>query len=106
MVRVFCEDSVGIDRALLPNVWINVPGLKQGARVRVLFEDRTITASDGGFRDDFVGTDTYGQEAGGVVGDLFGYVKDEDRELARMMPSGYGYNYGPTAVHIYEIEHD
>ncbi len=106
VVRVFCEDSVGIDRALLPKVRVNVPGLKKGAKVRVLFEDRVIVADDGGFFDNFEGIDTYGQEAGGVIGDLFGFVKDEDRELARMIPSGYGYNYGPTAVHIYEIEHE
>jgi hypothetical protein len=104
VVRVFCEDTVGIDRALLPKVRVNVPGLKKGTLVRVLFEDRSIVADEGGFWDDFVGVDTYGHEAGGVVGDLFGYVKDEDRELPRMLPSGYGYSYGPTAVHIYEIE--
>jgi hypothetical protein len=103
-VRVFCEDSVGIDRALLPQVRMIVPGLKKGTPVRCLFEDRVILADKGGFHDDFVGVDTYGYEAGGVVGDMFGYVKDEDRELPRMIPSGYGYSYGPTAVHIYEIE--
>jgi hypothetical protein len=106
VVRVFCEDTVGIDRALLPKVRVNVAGLKKGAQVRVLFEDRVLTADEGGFWDDFTGVDTYGHEAGGVAGDLFGFVKDEDRELPRMMPSGYGYSYGPTAVHIYEIEHD
>jgi hypothetical protein len=105
VVRVFCEDTVGIDRALLPKVRVNVPGLKKGSPVRCLFEDRVILADDGGFWDDFVGVDTYGHEAGGIAGDMFGYVKDEDRELPRMMPGGYGYTYGPTAVHIYEIEH-
>jgi arylsulfatase A-like enzyme len=69
--------------------------------VRVLFEGRTIVADKGGFMDNFVGVDTYGYESGGVVGDMFGYVKDEDRELPRLMPSGYGYTYGPTAVHIF-----
>ena len=106
VVRVFCEDSVGIDRALLGKVRVNVPGLKKGTVVKVLFEDRTITAEDGGFFDNMEGTDTYGYEGGGVVGDLFGFVKDEDRELARMMPSGYGYTYGPTAVRVYEITHE
>lgn len=102
-VRVFCEDSVGIARALLAQVRVNVPGLKVGTKVRVVFEERTITAEDGGFSDNFEGVDTYGYEAGGVVGDMFGYVKDEDRELPRLIPSGYGYTYGPTAVHIYEV---
>lgn len=103
VVRIFCEDTVGIDRSLLPNVRVNVPGLKKGTRIRVLFEDRVIVAGDGNFEDNFVGIDTYGHEDGGVVGDMFGFVKDEDRELPRMIPSGYGYNYGSTAVHIYEI---
>ena len=106
VVRVFCEDTVGIDRALLKQVRVRVPGLKKGTKVRALFEDRVIVADEGGFVDDFEGVDTYGYEAGGVIGDLFGFIKDEDRELPRMIPSGYGYNYGPTAVHIYEIEHD
>jgi len=102
-VRVFCEDTIGIDRALLSKVRINVPGLKAGSNVNVLFENRTITAEDGGFTDNFDGVDTYGYESGGVQGDLLGYVKDPDRELPRLMPSGTGYDYGPTAVHIYEI---
>jgi hypothetical protein len=106
VVRVFCEDSVGIDRTLLSKVRVNVPGLKKGTPVKVLFEDRTIIADDGGFFDNMEGTDTYGYEAGGIAGDLFGFVTDEDRELPRMMPSGYGYSYGPTAVRIYEIAHE
>ena len=105
VARVFCEDTVGIDRALLPSVRIHVPGLHAGTEVKALFEQRTIRAEDGYFVDDFVGTDTYGYEAYAPEGDMFGYVKDPDRELPRMMPSGYGYNYGPTSVHIYEIEH-
>lgn len=102
-VRVFCDDSVGIDRALLGKVKITVPGLKKGTKIKPLFEDRELTADDGFFTDDFTGVDTYGYEAGGVEGDLLGYVKDPNRELPRMMPSGYGYNYGPTTVRIYEI---
>ena len=65
---------------------------------------RTITAEDGSFTDNLDGVDSYGFEAGAVVGDMFGYVKDDNRDLPRMMPSGYGYSYGPTAVRIYEIE--
>ena len=106
VVRVFCEDTVGIDRELLSAVRVQVPGLKAGAKVRVLFEQRELTADEeGAFVDDFQGVDTYGYEAGGVQGDLFGFVRDEDREIPLMMPSGYGYTYGPTAVRIYEIEH-
>ncbi|MCC7191157.1 MAG: hypothetical protein IT444_00120 [Phycisphaeraceae bacterium] len=104
VVRVFCEDSVGIDRALLAKVRINIPGLKKGTKIRPLFENRELTAEDGFFTDDFTGVDTYGYEAGGVEGDMLGFVKDPNRELPRMMPSGYGYSYGPTAVRIYEIK--
>ena len=103
VVRNFCEDSVGIDRAELAKVKINVPGLKKGTKVKVLFEDRTITADEGGFHDNFEGIDTYGYEGDAVEGDLLGFVRDEDRQVVQMMPSGYGYKYGPTAVHIYEI---
>jgi len=100
---MLCDDSVGIDRALLDEVRFEVEGLKPGARIRVLFEAREIAASDGYFVDNFQGTDTYGLEWQGVTGDNFGYIKDEARDLVNVMPSGYGYNYGPTAVHIYEI---
>ncbi|MBI3922324.1 MAG: hypothetical protein HY318_12965 [Armatimonadetes bacterium] len=104
IVRVFCEDTVGIDRSLLGKVRVEVPGLRPGTPIRALFEDRALISDDDGFSDDFVGVDTYGYEAGGVAGDMFGYVKDENRDLPRMIPSGYGYTYGPTQVHIYEIE--
>lgn len=104
VVRVFCEDTVGIDRALLADVQIKVPGLRAGSKVKVLFEDRHIVAGDGGFSDNFEGIDTYGYEGDAVEGDMLGFVTDEDRQVVQMMPSGYGYKYGPTAVHIYEIE--
>jgi len=102
VIRVFCEDTVGIDRSLLSSVRISIPGLKAGKKVKVLFEDRTIIAGDGGFTDDFQGVDTYGYESDGVIGDMFGFIKDPNRELNSMIPSGTGYSYGPTAVHIYE----
>lgn len=59
---------------------IYVAGLKEGARVRVLFEDRTIVAQDGYFVDNFRGADLY-QRHGGT--------------------SGYG--NVPVALHLYEI---
>ena len=105
VARIFCEDSVGIDRRQLAQVRIQVPGLPAGTPVKALFEDRQISSQGDGFVDNFEGVDTYGYEAGGVEGDMFGYVKDPNRELPRMMPSGYGYRYGPTQVHIYEIAH-
>lgn len=103
VVRNFCEDTVGIDRAELASVKIQVPGLKKGSKIKVLFEDRSITADDGLFQDNFDGIDTYAYEGDAVEGDMLGFVRDEDRQVVQMMPSGYGYKYGPTAVHIYEI---
>ena len=103
VIRVFCEDTTGIDRALLSGVTVNVPGLKAGAKIKVLFEERTIVAQDGKFTDDFQGKNVYGFESDGVVGDLFGFIKDPNRELNTMIPSGTGYDYGPASVHIYEI---
>lgn len=104
VVHVFNEDSVGIDRDLLKAVRFNVPGLKKGTKVTALFEGREITAEDGYFTDNMEGVDSYGYEGSAVEGDMFGFVKDPNRELARMLPSGYGYKYGPTAVRIYEFK--
>ncbi len=58
-----------------------MPGLKPGTPVRVLFEDRTLTAEDGAFIDDFRGQDLY-QRYGGEH-------------------SGYG--NAPVALHAYEL---
>lgn len=60
---------------------ITVAGLKKGAVVRVLFEDRIIIAEDGYFSDDFSGSDLY-QRYGGER-------------------SGYG--NAPVAMHVYEV---
>ncbi|MCE9592466.1 MAG: hypothetical protein K8S99_18320 [Planctomycetes bacterium] len=104
VVRVFCEDTVGIDRALLKSVRFNVAGLKKGTKIRSLFDEREITAEEGYFTDNMEGVDTYGFEGSAVEGDMLGFVKDPNRELPRMMPSGYGYKYGPTSVRIYEFK--
>ena len=73
-------DSLTLLPPWLAKTKITVPGLKAGAKVRVLFEDREITAKDGYFLDDFRGEDLY-QRFGG--------------------PNGYG--IGPVALHVYEI---
>ena len=59
---------------------ITVAGLKAGTPVRVVFEDRTLTTSEGYFTDDFRGADLY-QRHGGA--------------------SGYG--IAPVAFHVYEV---
>lgn len=65
----------------LEKVKVSVAGLKTGTKVRVLFEDREVTAEDGYFEDDFRGADLY-QRYGGER-------------------SGYGNS--PVAVHVYEV---
>ena len=57
-------------------------GSGQGAWVRVLFEDRALTAADGSFVDDFRGRDLYQRFDGGPM---------------------LGYGDAPVALHLYEI---
>jgi len=108
-IVVFSEDAMGIPPEELERVTIRVPGVPDGTRVRVLFEDRTLTVRDGAFVDDFTGAPAYGREWGGVEGDSFAYMpdraRDEMRELVSLLPSGYGYDYndGRACVHVYEI---
>ena len=75
-------DSIELPAEALEKVTIRVPGLKAGTKVRVLFEDREITAADGVFTDDFRGFDWYQRHGGGF---------------------GAGYGPAPVAVHLYEI---
>jgi hypothetical protein len=75
-------DSVGPAPESLKQVRIHVAGLKAGTPIRVLFEDRTLTAQDGFFVDDFRGADLYQRYGGGY---------------------GVGYGNGPVALHLYEI---
>ena len=57
-------DALALPADRLAHVRVGVPGLKQGTRVRVLFEDRELSAEDGGFVDDFRGVDLYRAMAG------------------------------------------
>jgi hypothetical protein len=61
---------------------ITLGGLRAGSRVRVLFEDRELTAADGHFVDDFRGRDLYQRFGGGPT---------------------LGYGDAPVALHVYEI---
>lgn len=72
-------DTVGPPPEQLEKVRIAVAGLKAGAKVRVLWEDRELTAADGQFIDDFRGRDLY-QRFGGL-----------------------GYGSEPVALHVYEV---
>jgi len=72
-------DFVGQPPEQLARTSIRVAGLKAGTKVRVLFEDRELTAGDGHFVDDFRGQDLY-QRLGGL-----------------------GYGSEPVALHLYEI---
>lgn len=75
-------DALTLPPAQLAKTKIYVAGLKAGTKVRVLFEDRELTAADGHFTDDFRGEDVY-QRFGGDFG------------------SGYG--SAPVALHLYEM---
>lgn len=74
-------DSLVLPSEQLEKTKIHVAGLKPGTKVRVLFEDRELTAADGHFIDDFRGEDVY-QRFGGDF--------------------GAGYGSAPTALHLYE----
>jgi hypothetical protein len=78
---VFGDDEDRPTAKQLEKVKISVAGLKKGTKVRLVFEDREITAEDGYFVDDFRGEDLY-QRYGGER-------------------SGYG--NAPVALHIYEV---
>src|SRR5204862_5463289 len=79
---VLWGDAIGLPAEQLAKTKFSIAGLKAGTKVRVLFEDRELTAADDQFSDDFRGQDLY-QRFGG----------------------GYGVGYGdvPVAVHIYEV---
>jgi len=76
-------DQLGASPDALATTKITVPGLRAGAKVKVLFEDREITAGNGFFEDDFRGRDLYERFGGGL--------------------NGSGYGDTPVALHVYEI---
>jgi hypothetical protein len=80
--QVVWGDTVELPPDQLAKVKVHVAGLKQGTRVRVLFEDREITAADGYFIDDFRGQDLYQRYGGGP---------------------GTGYGDAPVALRLYEV---
>jgi hypothetical protein len=76
------SDEIQPSPERLARTKISVDGLKPGTRVRVLFEDRELTAGDGYFVDDFQGRDLYQRFGGGPMA---------------------GYGEAPVALHIYEV---
>lgn len=79
---IILGDSVERSQEDLAKVKINVEGLAAGAKVKVLFEDRELTAAAGYFLDDFRGQDLYQRYGGGF---------------------GTGYGDAPVALHLYEV---
>jgi hypothetical protein len=77
---VLWGDRLGESPERLTHVQIRIVGLPKGAKVRVLFEDRSVIAADGYFEDDFRGEDLY-QRYGGAD----------------------GYGDTPVALHLYEV---
>jgi len=80
---VLFGDSVELPPSQLAGTRISVAGMTEGMPIKVLFEDRTISGSEGYFTDDFRGKDLY-QRFGGDF--------------------GLGYGAAPVALHIYEID--
>lgn len=81
--QVIWGDNVEHPPEALATTNIQVAGLKKGTKIRVLFEDRHLTADEGFFTDDFRGQDLYQRFGGGY---------------------GIGYGNGPVALHLYEID--
>ena len=65
---VFGDNEDRVEPVALEKVKVSVAGLKKGIQVRVLFEDREITADDGFFVDDFRGIDLYQRYGGERTG--------------------------------------
>ncbi len=82
-VHIIWGDAVGPAPKDLGAVRIEVPGLKEGTRIKVGFEDRDLVAGPGYFIDDFRGEDLYQRFGGGF---------------------GPGYGDEPVAFHLYEIK--
>jgi hypothetical protein len=82
-VVIWGEMPGGIAAQQRDSTRVNVPGLKAGTKINVLFEDRTIIAdADGSFVDSFYGEDLY-------------------QRFGSSFHKGYGYL--PVAFHLYEI---
>ena len=75
-------DTIALPPDRLARTKISVGGLRARSRVRVLFEDRQLTAADGYFVDDFRSRDLYQRFGGGPM---------------------LGYGDAPVALHVYEI---
>ena len=75
-------ESIALPPDRLARTKISVQGLRAGRRIRVLFEDRELTAAEGYFVDDFRGRDLYQRFGGGPT---------------------LGYGDAPVACHVYEV---
>jgi hypothetical protein len=92
---VLCDDELGTGEAGLAKVRLS--GLKPGAAIEDVFEDRTLKAgADGAFTDDFRGENIYDVIGDGMAGD----------KAAPTMyyGGGYHYNYPKAIVRVYEIK--
>ena len=92
-----CDGSVGVNPAQLKAVRFNVPGLKAGDKVKVMFDEREIVAKDGYFEDDLTGKPGYQNLAYGIYGDKIGETGYYGDGIF------YNYNFGRVAARLYEI---
>lgn len=98
---VVCDDYVGLPREELASVKFSVPWAKDGAKVKVLFEERELEVKGGAFADDFRGSDTYLGVRGGATADALGWHLPGTKLMAQTL--GYVTPNAPVEVHIYEI---
>jgi hypothetical protein len=91
------DGAVGVPLDQLRKVRFNVPGLKKGTKIQVVFDEREIVAEDGYFEDDLSGAPGYENLWVGIYGDKLGeqgYYGDG---------VFYNYNFGRVATRLYEI---
>ena len=93
---VLAEHPLVLPLAQRASVRFRVKGLRAGAKVEVLFEDRSIVvAPDGSFTDDLRGENVYDDVWLGRYGDkLSPHV---------YYGGGYGYTDNHAAVRVYEL---
>jgi hypothetical protein len=94
---VLCDGSAGISPGKLAKVCFTVPGLKAGTKVKVVFDERVITAGDGYFEDDLTGEPGYQNLWEGIYGDKIGETTYYGDGVF------YNYNFGRVAARLYEV---
>jgi hypothetical protein len=94
---VLGDGSAGLPPEKLRAVRFTVPGLKAGTKIKVMFDQREITAGDGFFEDDLTGEPGYRNLWVGIYGDKIGETGYYGDGVM------YNYNFGRVAARLYEV---